>query len=270
MPMTSPAAHLSIAARNRGEIDALARANALATVAGHRRHALWITLALYTEASPAAPIAVGASARAARVDLIAPTEGQDTVAGYAHTALTLRPHPLALLRDRFSVMVGLKTAAQVNTARHCQPIRTAGVVTCRQRPSIASGVTFVSLEDEISTINVVVCRATAEQYRRELLGAMLLTVFGHGERVETAAHASAASDRSATYGSAAAAQRFDGGGPRFSLNGPTLPGTRIHCSLSQTRPPDSDGDPTQKNKPANAGGFERKCGAGFTAACGAE
>ena len=81
----------------------------------------------------------------------------------------------------------LRTAAQVNAARHKQPIRAAGIVTCRQRPSTASGVTFVTLEDETGTINVVVWRATAEKYRRELLGATLLAVFGHVERVETSA-----------------------------------------------------------------------------------
>ena len=78
----------------------------------------------------------------------------------------------------------LKTAAQVNSARHKQPIATAGIVTCRQRPSTASGVTFVTLEDETGTVNVVVWRATADKYRRELLGATLLTVTGHVERVE--------------------------------------------------------------------------------------
>jgi error-prone DNA polymerase len=123
------------------------------------------------------------SARAIR---LFPTEGQDIVADYAHTALTLRRHPLALLRDRFTAM-RLKTAAQVNSARHKQPIRAAGIVTCRQRPSTASGVTFVTLEGETGTINVVVWRATAEKYRRELLGSTLLTVYGHVEPVETSA-----------------------------------------------------------------------------------
>ena len=170
---------------NRGEISALARADALAPLTGHRRQALWSTLGLDADAPRAAPITVGAAAREARVDLIAPTEGQDIVADYAHTALTLRRHPLALLRERFNSM-RLKTAAQVNAARHRQPIRATGIVTCRQRPSTASGVTFVTLEDETGTINVVVWRSTAEKYRRELLGATLLVVYGHVERVETA------------------------------------------------------------------------------------
>jgi error-prone DNA polymerase len=170
----------------RHEVNALARADALSPLAGHRRRALWTTLALDAEAPRSAPITVGATAREPRVDLLAPTEGQDIVADYAHTALTLRRHPLALLRDRFTAL-RLKTAAQVNSARQRQPVRTTGIVTCRQRPSTASGVTFVTLEDETGTINVVVWRTTAEKYRRELLGSTLLTVYGHVERVETEA-----------------------------------------------------------------------------------
>jgi len=170
----------------RHDVNALARADALSPLAGHRRRALWTTLALDAEAPRSAPITVGATARERTVDLLAPTEGQDIVADYAHTALTLRRHPLALLRDRFTAL-RLKTAAQVNSARHRQRVRATGIVTCRQRPSTASGVTFVTLEDETGTINVVVWRATAEKYRRELLGSTLLTVYGHVERVETAA-----------------------------------------------------------------------------------
>jgi error-prone DNA polymerase len=171
---------------DHGEVNALARADALAPLTGHRRRALWTTLGLDADAPRSAPLSTRLAAREPQASLIAPTEGQDIVADYAHTALTLRRHPLALLRDRFTAM-RLKTAAQVNSARHRQPVRTTGIVTCRQRPSTASGVTFVTLEDETGTTNVVVWRATAEKYRRELLGSTLLTVYGHVERVETSA-----------------------------------------------------------------------------------
>ena len=103
------------------------------------------------------------------MDLLAPTEGQDIVADYEHTSLTLRRHPLALLRGRFDRM-RLLPASRVNSARHRQPVRTTGIVTCRQRPSTASGVTFVTIEDETGVLNVVVWRTTAEKYRQELLG----------------------------------------------------------------------------------------------------
>jgi error-prone DNA polymerase len=169
---------------DRGEIHALAAADALAALAGHRRSALWAALGLDTEAPRPAPLAARTAAESA-VDLLAPTEGQDIVADYDHTALTLRRHPLALLRERFERQRFI-TAAGIRSGRHRQLVRTTGIVTCRQRPSTASGVTFITLEDETGTINVVVWRATAERYRRAMLASTLLTVYGHIERVETA------------------------------------------------------------------------------------
>jgi error-prone DNA polymerase len=66
-------------------------------------------------------------------------------------------------------------------------VRTTGIVTCRQRPGTASGVTFVTIEDETGTVNVVVWNTTGEKYRRALLGSTLMTVYGHIERVESGA-----------------------------------------------------------------------------------
>jgi error-prone DNA polymerase len=177
-------ADLTLRARlNRQEINALAAADALAPLTGHRRQALWATLGLDPDAPRSAPLTAAAPAREAKVDLLAPTEGQDIVADYEHTALTLRRHPLALLRYRFDAM-RLCTAADVFAARPRQRVRTTGIVTCRQRPGTASGVTFVTLEDETGVINVVVWSGVAEKYRRELLGSTLMTVYGHVERIE--------------------------------------------------------------------------------------
>ena len=74
------------------------------------------------------------------------------------------------------------TAARLLTARHGQLVRAAGLVTCRQRPGTASGVIFVTLEDETGSTNVVVWRTLSERQRRTLLGAKLLGVHGVLER----------------------------------------------------------------------------------------
>jgi error-prone DNA polymerase len=169
---------------DRGEITRLARADALGALAGHRRQALWTTLGLEPDAPRRTPLTARARRAEAQIELIPPTEGQDIVADYATTALTLRRHPLALLRARLADM-RLADARTVTQARHQQRLRASGIVTCRQRPSTASGVTFVTLEDETGTINVVVWSRVAERYRRELLGSTLLTVYGHVERLET-------------------------------------------------------------------------------------
>jgi len=161
----------------------LAAADALAQLAGHRRRALWDVLGLDSGAARRAPLTSALPVAERQVELLAPTEGQDIVADYNATGLTLRRHPLAPLRERLDGMK-LWTARRIAEARHQQRVRTTGIVTCRQRPGTASGVTFVTLEDETGWINVVVWRATAERFRRELLGSTLLTVYGHVERVD--------------------------------------------------------------------------------------
>jgi error-prone DNA polymerase len=168
---------------DRGDMARLAAADALAQLAGHRRRALWGVLGLDSGAARRAPLTSALPVAERQVELLAPTEGQDIVADYNATGLTLRRHPLAPLRERLDGMK-LWTARRIAEARHQQRVRTTGIVTCRQRPGTASGVTFVTLEDETGWINVVVWRATAERFRRELLGSTLLTVYGHVERVD--------------------------------------------------------------------------------------
>jgi error-prone DNA polymerase len=169
---------------DRSEISCLASADALAALTGHRRKALWAALGLDVQAPRAAPLASEPPLHEQTPDLFPPTEGQDIVADYRSTSLTLRRHPVALLRKRLQAM-RLSSAKEVAHGRHRQLIRTCGIVTCRQRPGSASGVTFVTLEDETGSVNVVVWRDTAERFRQELLGASLLTVYGHLERVDT-------------------------------------------------------------------------------------
>jgi error-prone DNA polymerase len=103
------------------------------------------------------------------------------VADYASLGLSLRAHPLALLRAKLRDLK-LCTAADLNAASPGQVVRAVGIVTCRQRPGTASGVTFLTLEDETGTINVVIWRRLAERYRRELITSRLLAVYGQVER----------------------------------------------------------------------------------------
>jgi error-prone DNA polymerase len=115
------------------------------------------------------------------LELPAPGEGEDIVADYASLGLTLGRHPVALLRSRLQDLKLI--SAQTLCARpHGSRVRAAGLVTCRQRPDTASGVVFVTLEDETGSVNVVVWRDLVERQRRELLGARLLGVEGVIER----------------------------------------------------------------------------------------
>jgi error-prone DNA polymerase len=169
--------HRSVAALQLGrkELRCLAAAGALQSLAGHRRLAHWAAAG----AERRAPLDVAATER--QPGLLPPTEGQDIVADYASLGLTLGRHPLALLRGHLKKL-------QIIQAQALQPLhsgsraRVAGLVTCRQRPDTASGVIFVTLEDETGCMNVVVWRGLIERQRRELLGARLLGVQGIIER----------------------------------------------------------------------------------------
>ena len=165
------------AALERRDLRCLAEGGALAALAGHRRQAHWAVAGLRAptgilrEAPLGEPLA----------QLPAPGEGEDIVADYASLGLTLGRHPLALLRERLQ-RLQLMPAEALRERPHGSLARAAGLVTCRQRPDTASGVVFVTLEDETGTVNVIVWRDLVERQRRELLGARLLGVEGAIER----------------------------------------------------------------------------------------
>src|SRR5262249_56091147 len=90
------------ASLDRGELNALAAADAFVSLTGHRRQALWAALGLAAETPPTAPRTASATNRENNVDLLPPSEGQNILADYDTTPLTLRRHPLALLPTPFT------------------------------------------------------------------------------------------------------------------------------------------------------------------------
>ena len=164
-------------------MNALAAAGALASIVGHRRQAVWTV----TGVEPRPPVLENASIRDITPSLSPPSEGQDLVADYASIGLTLGRHPMALLRPRLD-RLRMVTATQLKQLPHGKLTRAAGIVIGRQRPDTASGVIFVTLEDETGMINVVVWRDVAEKQRRALLGSQLLAVHGVLERQEGVIH----------------------------------------------------------------------------------
>jgi error-prone DNA polymerase len=165
------------------DLKSLAAAGALKALADHRRRAYWDVAGVETPT----PLLRDAPVVEAPPRLRPPTEGEDLVADYASLGLTLGRHPLALLRDRLERM-RLATAEEIRRLPHGRLARACGIVTGRQRPDTASGVVFVTLEDETGYVNVVVWRDLGERQRRELLGARLMTVHGVIEREGEVVH----------------------------------------------------------------------------------
>ena len=165
------------------DLKHLAAAGALDALAEHRRRAYWDVAGIETRPHLLREAPVRETAPA----LAAPTEGENLVADFASLGLTLGRHPLALLRARLRGM-GLATAAEVRAAAHGRVLSACGIVTGRQRPDTASGVVFVTLEDETGYVNVVVWSALVERQRRELLGSRLMAVHGTIEREGEVVH----------------------------------------------------------------------------------
>ncbi len=158
---------------SRRELSALAAAGALKSIAGHRHKVRW-SVAGVEEPMPLIP----SMDRYEAVPMLnKPTEGQDIVADYQSLGLTLARHPMALIRahlDSFHYVA----ADRLQDLPGGRSIRVAGLVITKQRPGTASGVTFVTLEDESGCVNLIVWKKIADEQRDVLLHARLMGVEG--------------------------------------------------------------------------------------------
>jgi len=168
---------------DRGDLEALAAADALAAISGHRRRAVWDVIGVEAPL-PLTPDSATPESAAA---LAPPSEGEDLMQDYATLSLTLRRHPLALLRPLLAKR-RLLSSAQLRDFPHGRLARACGLVTGRQRPGTAKGTIFVTLEDETGYINVICWPSLIDQFRREILSSKLMTVYGVWETEGHVAH----------------------------------------------------------------------------------
>jgi len=165
----------------------LARAGALESLSGHRYQAHWEVAGIETPIPlmpprPHKQVAESASSYDCAKSLLpVPSRANNMLDDYRYLGLSLGPHPMALLRNspdfqRYS------TAVDLNLYKQGRFVRVAGLVTGRQRPQTATGVLFVTLEDETGNINLVVWSSVFDRYRAALLQGQLLKVKGVVER----------------------------------------------------------------------------------------
>jgi error-prone DNA polymerase len=163
-------------------LDRLARADAFTSLTLDRRGAIWRAIGLDRTGHELdlPPLFAWAKGRTTRpepaVALPSMTLGQEVVEDYANLRLTLRCHPLALLRRWLAPRV-IKAArlAEIDDGRR---VEVAGLVLVRQRPGTASGVIFITIEDESGIANLVIWPRVFERFRRVVLGAQLMAVRG--------------------------------------------------------------------------------------------
>ncbi|MGJ4802420.1 error-prone DNA polymerase [Luteimonas sp. SDU82] len=162
--------------------SALAEADALSSLAGHRHAARWAVAGIERQR----PLLPG-SPDEDEIMLPAPSPGEEVVSDYRSTGLTLGAHPLSLIRERLRAQRVLDSR-QLLELPHGRGAFAAGIVTQRQRPGTAKGTVFVTIEDEHGMVNVVVWPHLALRRRKALLGARLLGVRGRWEQVDGVRH----------------------------------------------------------------------------------
>ncbi len=163
--------------------DLLADAAALRGLVGHRHRARWAVAGVEAQL----PLFGMHSPAEQAVALPLPRQAEDTRADYARLGLSLGPHPLRQIRTRLRAAHCIDGKV-LRTRPHNSHVRVAGLVTSRQQPQTASGIIFLTLEDEHGLVNVVVWRHVAETQRRALLEARLLAVEGQWENVDGVSH----------------------------------------------------------------------------------
>jgi error-prone DNA polymerase len=159
------------------DLNALASADALLSIAGHRRQQVW-----EASAQQKAPgVLREAPINEAALALPAAKEGEEIFFDYSALGFTLRRHPVALLRSRLKRMK-LFTASELDKLPHNRKAAACGIVTVRQQPQTANGTIFVTLEDETGPVNVIVWKHVREQQRDALLHSRLMAVRGVWQR----------------------------------------------------------------------------------------
>ncbi|MBK6508762.1 MAG: error-prone DNA polymerase [Haliea sp.] len=176
------------ASLDKRDMEALADADALQSLSGHRHQSQWQIMALE---SPK-PLLRDEKYQSGRyfddgVQLPAPQVAEEVLADYRATGLTLRAHPMSLLRDRYPLN-RCKRHADLAALGNKRFVRIAGLVTCRQRPGSASGVLFLTLEDETGSSNIVVWQNTQQHFRQALMSGHLLLVKGIVENKDNVIH----------------------------------------------------------------------------------
>ncbi|MDI1342226.1 error-prone DNA polymerase [Polaromonas sp.] len=178
-PFTSTEDLVSRAQLGTREINALAAADALLPLAGHRRQQVWEAAAI--KSAPGLLKAV--PVHETPLQLADTPEGENILFDYQSTGLTLRRHPFALLRPRLAGR-GLLSAGELNALPNGKEVAACGIVTVRQQPQTAKGTIFVTLEDETGPVNVIVWKSLRDTQRHEVLHARLLAVYGVWQRSE--------------------------------------------------------------------------------------
>jgi error-prone DNA polymerase len=160
----------------KDEVEALAEAGALEELVRGRRYALW-----RARAPRVGGLFERLEVREPRVWLPELRKAEQLLLDYGRKGLSIDDHPLNHLRDSLKRRQVL-SAAELADAPHESHVAIAGLVTCRQQPGTASGIVFITLEDETGWANLVLYRHIFEKFHLIARHATILLARGHVER----------------------------------------------------------------------------------------
>jgi error-prone DNA polymerase len=184
---------------SRATLARLAAADAFPSLGLNRRQAVWKVLALGNACDEEESLFAGTEPSETRPDLPELSKKDVVLADYNTTGLSLNAHPMSLIRSEMD-QIQVQQNRMLQTARHGQWIRVAGIVLVRQRPSTANGIVFCTIEDETAVANLIIRPSVYTRYRRVAGGAAAIIVDGRVERCGDVIHINAACIRDATKG----------------------------------------------------------------------
>ena len=164
----------------RHAIERLANADAFRSIGLSRREALWMTLALKDDDAPLFD-GIHTECNEPQITLPIMPTGQEVMADYATAGLSLKQHPVSLVREKLNEQ-NVIPAEDLRTLRHGRWVKLAGLVLIRQRPGTASGIVFVTLEDETGIANLILRPEVYDRHRAAARHAMLLQADGYVEK----------------------------------------------------------------------------------------
>jgi error-prone DNA polymerase len=173
------------AALDKGDLEALAEAGALEPFVACRKEAIW-----KVHAPPAEVLFEGVTVNEPSPGLPPFTRAEQLTLDYARTGLSVKDHPMRLARASLRAYSGdtpetpghIKSASEIAKLAQRTRVSAAGLVICRQRPGTASGVVFVTMEDETGFINLIVYSRIFDEFRHVATTSSFLLAHGLIER----------------------------------------------------------------------------------------
>jgi error-prone DNA polymerase len=168
-------------------LEKLADADAFRSIGLDRRRALWEVSALHDHHTGIFTGQPSESTTEAQIQLPEMTDSEHVVHDYNTTTLSLKAHPVSFIREKLQ-QLHITPTKNLDSILDGQPVKVAGLVLVRQRPGTASGVCFITLEDETGCSNLVVFKKVFDKFRKEIVQARLLMVEGTLQREGEVVH----------------------------------------------------------------------------------